>query len=107
MNDEKWIDLIERIENKLEIEERGEEEGPGHAKIETVIFSGPMGRMMLERTSRPLVLERKTRYTKRAGTVAQDDYVYSETEKTHRVLLFRWTGEDWEEIEFRQIAGGL
>lgn len=107
MNDEKWVDLIERIENKLDIEERNEEEGPGNARIETVIFSGPMGRMLLERTSRPLVLDRKTHYTKRAGTVAKEEFIYSETEKSHRVTLYRWTGEDWEEIEFRQLAGGL
>ena len=106
MNDEKWYDLVERIEDKLPVEERRQEEGPGRATIETIIFSGPGGRMKLERTSRPVVIDRKVRFSKRIGDVAEEDFVYSETEKSHRVRLFMWTGEEWEEIDFRQLATG-
>jgi hypothetical protein len=107
MNDEKWYDLVDRIEDKLEVEERTDEEGPHRSLIETIIFHGPMGRMMLQRTSKPVVLERKIHFSKRAGDVADEEFVYSETEKSHRVQLFEWTGEEWEEVDFRQIARGL
>jgi hypothetical protein len=106
MNDERWYGLVERIEEKLPVEEKTEEEGRHRATIETIIFTGPQGRMRLERVSRPLVLDRKVRVSKRIGDVAEEEYIYSDTEKSHRVRLFEWTDEEWEEVDFRQLASG-
>jgi hypothetical protein len=106
MNDEKWYELVERIEDKLQVEEMREWEGPHRAHIETLIFTGPAGRMKLERTSRPLVLDRKVRVSRRIGDVGEEEFIYSETEKSHRVCLYQWTGEEWEEVDFRQLAAG-
>ena len=68
MNDDKWKDVLARISENFEIKnqetrELREEEGLG--EIEIVEFDGPLGRMRLERTTQPLVLDRKSIGSKR------------------------------------------
>jgi len=106
MNDEKWYDLVDRISGKLTVEEKRDEEGPHRARIETIIFQGPMGKMKLERVSRPVVVDRKVRVSKRIGDVGQEEFVYSETEKSYRVQLFLWSDGEWREVDFRQMVSG-
>lgn len=107
MNDERWYDLIESIRTKFGLlteEEQPLEYGPG--KTEIVEFQSPMGRMRLERVSRPVVKERKTHYTKRAGAGTTEEYIYEEGEFTHRVSLYRWVDGDWQEEDYRGMWTG-
>jgi len=103
MTDKKWQELISMIEENFGIEERGskeiEEEGGG--LIEFVIFEGPLGKMKVERISRPVVIDKKTTYSRRIGGGVKVDYIFSPTEKTHKLRAYRWDGEqnDWIEIE--------
>ncbi|MCX5800593.1 MAG: hypothetical protein NTX17_04330 [Candidatus Eisenbacteria bacterium] len=106
MDDERWEELVNRIELKLKVSEKKSVTGSdGKTKIETVIFSGPEGKMKLERTSKPLVLDKKTHYSKRIGSAHSTEYVYSPTEKVQRVQLFKWseTEQDWEEIRLDRL----
>ncbi len=107
MHDEKWYYLLEEVERKFGIEEKKTEEVP-HKRmtIETAIFNGASGRLKLERTTRAVVLERQVKFSKRIGGDSSEQYVYSDTEKTHRVALYRWDEETgvWEEIDFRKLA---
>jgi hypothetical protein len=107
--DEKWYYLVEEIEEKFGVEDKKTEEIPERrTKIETVIFTGAGGKMKLERTSKAVVLEKHMKYSKRIGGETQEKYVYSDTEKSYRVQLYRWdeaTGT-WEEIEFRKLRTG-
>ncbi len=107
MNDEKWYYLIEQIEAKFGIEDKQVEEIPERrTKIETVIFTGASGRMKLERTTRAVILERQVKYSKRIGGDTTEKYIYSDTEKTHRVALYKWDEEEqtWKEIDFRKLG---
>jgi hypothetical protein len=107
LNDEKWYYLLEEIDRKFGIEERTTEEVPEkRLKVETAVFTGAGGRMKLERSTRALVLERQVKYSRRVGGEAQEKYLYSDKEKTHRVCLFRWddVSGTWQEIEFRKLA---
>ncbi|MGD8394259.1 MAG: hypothetical protein PVF43_02160 [Candidatus Eiseniibacteriota bacterium] len=102
MNDERWYDLIDRIRTQfgtVSATEEALETGPG--KREVVEFESPMGRMRLERVTRPVVKEKRTHYSKRAGSATTEEYVYEEGEFTHRVSLFRWNGTDWQEEDYR------
>jgi hypothetical protein len=107
--DEKWYYLIEEIEEKFGVEEKNVEEIPERrTKIETVVFTATGGKMKLERTTKAVVLEKQMKYSKRIGGETQEKYVYSDTEKSHRVQLYKWdeaTGT-WEEIEFRKLRTG-
>jgi len=104
MNDEKWEDLLYKISLKAKLERSERTENDGRTRIETVIFDVGNGKMKLERITRPLILEKRTRYSKRIGGAVAEEYVYSETEKVYRVNLYRWSEEesDWVEVEFRR-----
>jgi len=105
VNDERWYSLLDDLEEKLGFQDRGEKKGPAGAVIEWVTFKGPQGLMKLERTSRPIVLDRKVHYSKRIGGEVEEELVLSETEKSYRVVLYRWGRDAWEEIDFRQLTG--
>jgi hypothetical protein len=107
VHDEKWYYLLEEIDRKFGIEDRATEEVPEkRIVVETAIFTGAGGRMKLERTSRAVVLERQVKFSKRIGGGSTEKYVYSDTEKTHRVALYKWDEEAsiWEEVDFRKLA---
>jgi hypothetical protein len=107
LHDEKWYYLLEEIDRKFGIEEKNTEDVPAkRMTIETAIFTGAGGRMKLERTSRAVVLDRQIKFSRRIGGESTEKYVYSDTEKTHRVVLYRWNEgtRTWEEIDFRKLA---
>ncbi len=109
MIDEKWYYLVEEIEEKFGVEEKNVEEIPERrTKIETVIFTGVGGKMKLERTSRAVVLDKQMKYSRRIGGETREKYVYSDTETSYRVQLYKWDEAigTWEEIEFRKLRTG-
>ena len=107
LNDEKWYYLLETIDEKFGIDEKDKEEVPEkRLVVETAIFKGVGGRMKLERTTRAVIEDRQVKFSKRIGGETVEKYVYSDTEKSHRVVLYRWDEErkTWQEIDFRKLA---
>jgi len=107
MNDEKWEVLVTQIERKLKVlEKKVTTADEGRTKIETVVFQGPEGRMKLERISKPLVVDKKVHYSRRIGSQSSVEYVYSPTNKVHRVQLFRWSDamREWEELKLDRFV---
>ena len=51
--------------------------------------------------TRPLVVDKKLHYSNRAGGGSYVEYVYSDTETTSRIRLYRWSDalNDWDEID--------
>jgi hypothetical protein len=113
VTDEKWHELLERIDRVFKMTDRTIEElGDGPGEVERVEFTGPQGEMLIERTVRPVVLDRKMKYSNRIGAPPTVQYTYSPTEKSDRVRLYRKntaTGE-WDELDldamFKPPAGG-
>jgi hypothetical protein len=108
MTDEKWDNLIFMVDRQFGILEKRTEPILEQAEAEQVvkrgdkeilIFDTPGGKMKLERSSRPLVLDKKYHYHKTAGTGAQVEYVYSSTEKTHSLDAFREVDGEWQRVE--------
>jgi len=107
--DEKWYYLVEEIEEKFGVEEKNVEEIPERrTKVETVVFMGAAGKMKLERTSKAVVLDKQMKYSRRIGGETQEKYVYSDSETSYRVQLYKWdeATNTWEEIEFRKLRTG-
>jgi len=104
MNDEKWEELLYKISLKSELDRKVETEDEGRTTVETVVFDVGTGKMKLQRVSKPLVIDKKMHYSKRIGGGATAEYVYSETERVHRVNLYRWDEDEsaWIEVEFRK-----
>lgn len=110
MTDEQWENLIYKIEEKFGIINREEEDivvdelSTGEkikGKLERIEFSGPLGKMKLEREIRPRVEDKKTLYSRRIGGKTTEDYVYSKEETVSKVKAYKWNerSNEWVEIE--------
>lgn len=102
MQDEKWQGIIGRVKDDFEVLEEGTkevEESPG--SVEFIIFNGPLGKIKLERTTKPLVIDKKGLGSRRIGSQTKVEYIYSDTEKVHTFKAYKWddTRDDWEEME--------
>jgi len=109
MNDEKWQDIISQMKDndKIEqvdhrLEELPEEMGPGTREI--IEFKGPLGLMRLERTTQPLVVDKKTIGSRRIGSDTKVEYIYSDTEKVHKFKAYRWdeNSQVWVEMQMNR-----
>ena len=102
MNDQRWEEVLRRLDKQfgdLEFDETEDEET--RAILESVAWKSPQGRLKLTRTTRPLVVDKKLHYSNRAGGGSRVEYVYSDTETTSRIRLYRWSdlANDWEEVD--------
>jgi len=109
MNPSKWENLIFLAEEKFGIEKEYKEEFEvaelfngekiiGQRKM--VEFESPLGRIKLEKTSRPKVIDKKILHTKRIGGRVAVDFVYSDVEKVEELKIYRLEKENqWAEIK--------
>lgn len=107
MTEEKWQDIIAKIKDSFELidhrtEDLAEEKGSG--TVEIIEFKGPLGNMKLERTTRPLVIDKKTIGSRRIGSEATVEYIYSDTEKIHKFTAYRFDDDNqiWVEMEMEK-----
>ena len=103
MTEEKWLDTIAQIKDNFEvIGHRTEDLEPesGRGTVEIIEFTGPLGKIKLERTTQPLVIDKKTIGSRRIGSQTTVEYLYSDTEKVHRFKAYRFDENDqiWVEI---------
>jgi len=108
MTVEKWQAIVGKIKDNFQVEENGKDnlEDEGGTEIEYIIFQGPLGRMKLEFISKPVVLDRKTKYSNRVGAETVVEYVYSPDEKSHKLKAYKWDEgiNDWIEMEAKKFA---
>jgi hypothetical protein len=115
MNDERWEQLKENLKGKFDYEDETFEDlemdtGEGRVKQgekEILIVTTPVGKMRLVRESRPRVLEKKFHYSHRQGSAAQTEYKFSDTEKTHKLRVYKWDDKEdsWKELGEDSLAG--
>ena len=103
MTPEKWINTVNSLKDKFPTKNEGklfiDEEGG--IDIEFIEFDGPVGKMRLEFVARPVIVDRKTNFSKRIGSETQVSYIYSTEEKSYKMLVYKWNDyeTDWEEID--------
>ena len=84
MVEEKWLDLLDNINEKFEILKKEKEE--------------------MERTTKPMIIDKKVHYNRTSGTGGKVEYILSDTEKTSKVTAFKKDDfGNWEEIN---LPGG-
>jgi len=102
MQPEKWELIKGNIKDNFKVELEGKEhiDEEGGIEIEYIEFLGPLGKMRLEYVSKPIVLDRKTTYSRRIGSETKIDYVYGE-ERSYKLEAYKWNDRDetWVEIE--------
>jgi len=103
MTPEKWQNIKGNIKDNFSVEDEGAThlEDDGGIDIEYIVFKGPLGKMRLEFVSQPVVLDKKTTYSRRIGSETKVDYVYSEQERSTALHAYKWdeNQEDWLEID--------
>ncbi|OIP23891.1 hypothetical protein AUK11_04425 [bacterium CG2_30_37_16] len=112
MVEEKWLDLLDNIDEKFGISKKEKEEiefkdDIGHSSngtVEKIFFKTPIGELKLERTTKPMIMDKKVHYNRTSGTGGKVEYIVSDTEKTSKVTAFKKDDfENWEEIN---LPGG-
>jgi hypothetical protein len=107
MTNERWQQFIDLAKDQFEGVEISTEElsvqtmdGPEvRGSVDTLIFEKTGDRYKLERENRPRVLEKKEHFAKRATDTARTEYVFSTTEFTHKLRVYKETDAgDWDEI---------
>ncbi|MDO8507804.1 MAG: hypothetical protein Q7S53_04550 [bacterium] len=111
MTDDKWLDLKDSVREKFEVLEEKTEadimtddignEIKGEKDI--LVFNSPMGKMMVTKIKRPVILDKKSHYHKTQAGKALTEYIVSDTEFTNKIEAFTWDdiAGDWKEIDTR------
>ena len=97
------------IKDNFQVEDEGSShmEDDGGVDIEYIVFKGPLGKIRLEFITRPVVLDKKTTYSKRIGSETKVDYIYSEDEKSSILNAYKWNEDknDWEKMDAASFDG--
>ena len=111
MTQEKWKEILGNIKDNFMVEDEGNEhfDEEGGVDIDYVIFRGPLGRMRLEFIAKPVILDKKTIYSKRIGSETKVEYVYSADEKNYKLRAYKWdeAEEDWVEMEAAKFSSSF
>lgn len=101
MNDDKWGILLDRIKDQFGVLEEGNEllEEIPNGSREFVVFNGPMGKMMLERVTKPLVVGEKSFGGSKYGAGSGIEKIYSEDEMVKTMRAYRDEGGEWVEMD--------
>jgi hypothetical protein len=111
MNDEQWVRMLDSLELKFELKKEKEtfetQDDLGHVMkndVERVEFSTDDGDFKVERTTRPLILDKKVHYSHSSAGKGKTEYILSDTEKSHKVTLYKWDDDDrdWREISLQE-----
>jgi hypothetical protein len=103
MTKNKWLDLIDMVEVKFEINENYKkpmgDESPGEKHI--VVFTGPMGKIKLEFTEKARLKDVKTIYSGRVGSEVTINKIYDEEDIVSHMNAYKWDEirEEWQPIQ--------
>ena len=107
MHQKKWEGLVDRIEKLFGFIDHTIEEYPERRMpVEPVVFDGASGKMKLERSTKPVVVDQKTSFSKRIGGEVSVEYVLSDDEFVDTVKCYRWDriSREWREVDIEDIG---
>ena len=76
---------------------------PEVGEIESVFFTGPLGKMKVECLTKPVILDKQTHGSRRIGSHHEVEYIYSETDFTYTLKAYKWDEgtNDWLAIDLQ------
>jgi hypothetical protein len=108
MTKEKWEAIKGKILDAFEVVDKGTEhfEEEGGVDVDFVEFNSPLGKTRLEFVEKPIVTDKKTIYSHRGGSDTGVQYVYSPTEKSSRLVVYKWdeSDNDWVEVNAEKFS---
>lgn len=113
MTDERWHDVLDHIKETFTVFEHDTEEytpEDGGGTVEFLVFESPMGKIRLERDVHAKVVGTKVTTSRRIGSGAREEKIYSTDEMVDTLHVYRWdaTENDWvpfEEFSSRLLGG--
>lgn len=108
MTNVRWAEILSLIQDTFEVlNHKTEVFTDREGKIEIIEFIGPMGKMRLERTDQPLVIDKKVIGSKRIGSEQKVEYIYSDTERVHKFRAMKWDEAEGKWVEMEMERGGV
>ena len=105
MTPERWQQIKGQVQDTFSDAEISKEKlpEPQIGDTEIILFTGPLGKMKLEYVTKPVLLDKKTHGSRRMGSEATVQYIFSETEFSHHLKAYKWdeAQDDWVEIDMR------
>ncbi|MFA6526603.1 MAG: hypothetical protein WCT26_04305 [Candidatus Buchananbacteria bacterium] len=105
MTPDKWQEIKNKLQGAFKDVEISQEElaEPDRGSIEILEFIGPMGRMRLEYTTKPLIIDKQVSGSRRIGSHHEVKYIFSDTEISHIFKAYKWDEEqdDWVEFDLK------
>ncbi len=105
MSPERWEEIRKRITDSFEVIDSYQEElDPGTAEV--IEFKGPAGKMKACFNRRPKIVEKKTLYSRRAGSDVKVEYAYSDEDQVCFFTLYQWNENSnaWQKLEARDMS---
>jgi hypothetical protein len=110
MTDDRWQEISDKIRASFPDHEHEKESVlDGKGTREAFVFSGPMGRMKIERRVQPKVVGERGMQAKRIGAESTIEKVYSEDETVDFLSIFTWNDaqQDWVEAKDDSLVSNL
>ena len=107
MNTEKWEKIIYQIEEKFGVDRHEFEDfvvgetlqgKKIMGKKEIVEFKSPFGKMKFEKITKPKIIDKKILTSKRIGGRAAVDYIWSDTEESSFIKIYKEDNGVWGEV---------
>jgi len=109
MTDDKWKDALDRITERFTVFEQGTEPLPEYpnGKREFIVFQSPLGKVRLERTTKPRTVGERAITSRRIGGTTKVEQQYDLHDMVHFLTATRWdeASGTWREIDASHIAG--
>ncbi|MFH0905126.1 MAG: hypothetical protein V1826_00160 [bacterium] len=101
MQDDKWGEILDKIEGRFDVLDQGEEAVSDipNARREFVVFESPLGKIRFERTTKPRVEGIKTFGGHKHGTASGVEKIYSDSEQVKVFQAFKEVDGEWQPID--------
>lgn len=103
MHDDKWKDTLDRISERFDILEQGSEPLPEYpnGKREFIVFTSPLGKVRLERITKPRTIGERAVTSRRIGGATKVESLYDLHDFVHFIRAQRWNDSTnvWQDID--------
>lgn len=107
MTDERWLDLLEKLQSEGKIQDRGTEQIEGRpGTVDWVDVDSALGTLRISRSSEPKKLGERAIYSKRGSSTATVTSQYDEHDIIHvfRVERYDEKTDEWVEIDIKHFS---
>lgn len=105
MTKERWQEIVSQIKDNFNVTLEEEYTGDNSSQVKAIEFENNLGRLRLEFTVQPKVVDTKTFYSNRIGSDVKTEKIYSPDETSSFLKAFKWSDQSqlWSEIKIEKV----